>query len=58
MYRTWEYINTINDFIRWTLWFINPEEVMFTEANGWGEHHFQEVDKSVFTEMKSRQLFY
>ena len=20
-------------FIRWTLWFINPEEVMFTEAN-------------------------
>ena len=32
---------------------INPEEVMFTEANGWGEHHFQGVDKSVSTEMKS-----
>jgi hypothetical protein len=27
---------------------------MFTEANdvGFGEHHFQEVDKSVSTEMK------
>ena len=36
----------------------NPEEVMFTEANGWGEHHFQGVDKSVSTEMKSHQLFY
>jgi hypothetical protein len=23
------------------------------EANGWGEHHFQGVDKSVSTEMKS-----
>ena len=40
------------------LWFINPEEVMLTEANGWGEHHFQGVDKSVSTEMKSHQLFY
>jgi hypothetical protein len=40
------------------MWFINPEEVMFTEANGWGEHHFQGVDKSVSTEMKSHQLFY
>jgi hypothetical protein len=35
-----------------------PEEVMFTEANSWGEHHFQGVDKSVSTEMKSHQLFY
>jgi hypothetical protein len=32
--------------------------VMFTEANGRGEHHFQGVDKSVSTEMKSHQLFY
>jgi hypothetical protein len=31
---------------------------MFTEANGRGEHHFQGVDKSVSTEMKSHQLFY
>jgi carbamoylphosphate synthase large subunit len=43
---------------KWTLWFIISEEVMFTEANGWGEHHFQGVDKSVSTEMKSLQLFY
>jgi hypothetical protein len=35
-----------------------PEEVMFPEANVWGEHHFQGVDKSVSTEMKSYQLFY
>jgi hypothetical protein len=31
---------------------------MFTEANGRGEHHFQGVDKSVSTEVKSHQLFY
>jgi hypothetical protein len=27
---------------------------MFTEANGWGEHHFQGGDKSVSTEVKTR----
>jgi hypothetical protein len=26
--------------------FINPEEVMFTSAGGFGEHHFLGVDKS------------
>jgi hypothetical protein len=34
---------TINDFIRWTLWFINPEEVMFTEANGFIKWHIPSV---------------
>jgi hypothetical protein len=27
-------------------WFINPLEVMFTSAVGFGEHHFPGVDKS------------
>ena len=27
-------------------WFINPLEVMFTLAVGFGEHHFLGVDKS------------
>jgi hypothetical protein len=38
--------------------FTEAVEVMFTEANGFGEHHFLGVDKSVSTEMKSHQLFY
>jgi hypothetical protein len=33
-------------FKAWYYWFINPLEVMFTSAVGFGEHHFLGIDKS------------
>ena len=34
------------------------DDTCSAEVNGWGEPHFQWVDESVSTEMKSHQLFY
>jgi hypothetical protein len=33
-------------------------DTVIYQPRGWGEHHFQGVDKSVSTEMKNHQLFY
>jgi hypothetical protein len=32
--------------------------IAMSGIHGWGEHHFQGVDQSVSTVMKSHQLFY